>query len=66
MLNRGHEVFNALRWIVRAGDPGRRLPNDLPPWYTVYQQTQRWFRAGVFETMVHDLWMLIRVAAGRR
>ncbi len=59
------EVFNALRWIVRAGAPWRLLPNDLPPWYTVYQQTQRWFRAGVFETMVHDLRMLIRVAAGR-
>ncbi|MFZ1042044.1 MAG: transposase, partial [Anaerolineales bacterium] len=42
------EVFNGLRWIVRAGAPWRFLPTDLPPWYTVYQQSQRWIRAGVF------------------
>jgi transposase len=59
------EVFNGLRWIVRTGAPWRMLPHDLPPWAAVYQQTQRWMRAGVFETMVHDLRMLIRVAAGR-
>ncbi len=39
------------------------MPHDLPPWHTGYQQTQRWVRAGVFETMVHNLRMLIRVAA---
>ena len=34
------EVFNGLRWIVRAGAAWRMLPHDLPPWYTVYQQSQ--------------------------
>lgn len=24
------EVFNDLRWIVRAGAPWRMMPNDLP------------------------------------
>ena len=54
---RGHSlrsVFNALRYMVRAGCPWRMIPNDLPPWYTVYQQTQRWLKAGVFETMVQS------------
>lgn len=59
------DVFNGLRWIVRTGAPGRMLPHDLPPWAAVYQQTQRWMRAGVFETIVHDLRVLIRVASGR-
>lgn len=36
------------------------MAHDLPPWHTVYQQTQRWLRAGVFEDMVHDLRMLMR------
>ncbi len=31
------EVFNALRWIVRAGAPWRLLPTNFPPWSTVYQ-----------------------------
>ena len=49
------EVFNGLRWIVRTGSAWRFMPHDLPPWETVYQQTQRWLKAGVFEEMVHDL-----------
>ncbi len=59
------DVFNALRWIVRAGAPWRMLPHDFPPWAAVYQQTQRWIAAEVFETMVHDLRVLLRVASGR-
>src|SRR5215813_13657120 len=59
------EVFNGLRWIVRAGAAWRLMPHDLPPWYTVYQQSQRWLKAGVFETMVHDLRAVLRLAAGR-
>ncbi len=31
------------------------MPNAPPPWYTVYQQTQRWLKAGVVATLVHDL-----------
>nr|WP_298401050.1 hypothetical protein [uncultured Chloroflexus sp.] len=31
------------------------MPNAPPPWYTVYQQTQRWLKARVFATLVHDL-----------
>ena len=59
------EVFNALRWVVRGGSAWRYLPHDLPPWYTVYQQAQRWFRAGCFEAIVGDLRALLRKAAGR-
>lgn len=59
------EVFNGLRWMVRAGSPWRLMPNDLPPWEMVYQQTQRWLRAGVFERMVDDLRVLLRLAEGR-
>jgi transposase len=60
------EVFNGLRWIVRTGAQWRMMPNDLPPWHTIYQQTQRWIAAGVFEDMVHDLRALIRVAKGKK
>ncbi|MEI7298656.1 transposase, partial [Paraburkholderia tropica] len=60
------EMFNALRWIVRAGAPWRMLPNDFPPWELVYQQTQRWIQAGCFEAMVNDLRSVIRVAQGRK
>lgn len=59
------EVFNALRYLVRAGCSWRMLPNDLPPWYTVYQQAQRWLAAGSFEAIVHDLRVMLRLAGGR-
>ena len=56
------EVFNALRYVVRTGVPWRWLPGDLPPWYTVFQQGQRWIAAGVFEAMVQDLRVVLRLA----
>jgi transposase len=46
------EVFNALRWLTRAGAPWRLLPNDLPPWQMVYQQFRLWLEAGCFEAKV--------------
>lgn len=59
------EVFNAARWMVRAGAGWRLLPNDFPPWAAVYQQVQRWLAAGVFEAMVHDLRALLRMIEGK-
>jgi transposase len=58
-------IFNALRWLVRAGCSWRMMPNDLPPWPAVQQQTQRWVRAGSFEAIAHDLRLLLRLAAQR-
>ena len=59
------ELFNGLRWFVRAGCPWRMVPNDLPPWSAVYQQTQRWLKAGCFEAMAHDLRAIVRMALDR-
>ena len=59
-------MFDALRRIVRAGASWRMMPHDLPPpWAAVFQQTQRWLAAGVFEQIVHDLRALLRPASGR-
>lgn len=60
------EVFNGLRWMVRGGSSWRMMPHDLPPWYVVYQQTQRWFKAKVFESIAHDLRAVLRIADGRQ
>src|SRR5215475_11195168 len=59
------EVFNAVRWIVRAGAPWRLLPTNFPPWPTVYQQARRWLAAGCFEALVDDLRLLLRLGAQR-
>jgi len=59
------EVFNGLRYVIKTGVTWRMMPHDLPPWETVYQQTQRWIKAGVFEALVDDLRMMLRLEAGR-
>jgi len=58
-------VFDALRWIVRSGAEWRMLPHDFPPWEAVDQQSQRWLRSGAFAAIVHDLRIILRLAAGR-
>jgi transposase len=60
------EVFNALRWLARAGAAWRMLPNDLPPWPAVYQQFRRWDDARCFEAMISDMRSIIRTAEGRQ
>lgn len=59
------ELFNGLRYVVRYGIAWRAMPNDLPPWAAVYQQSQRWFAAGSFESLAQDLRAVLRIAEGR-
>jgi transposase len=59
------EVFNAIRYVVRTGCQWRMLPHDLPDWTVAYQQARRWFQAGVFEEVAHDLRMILRLVEGR-
>ena len=59
------EVFNGLRYVVRAGEAWRMMPNDLPPWEVVYGQTRRWLAAGAFEAMTQGLRRILRVLDGR-
>jgi len=40
------EVFNGLRYLVRTGSPWRYVPNDLPPWHTVYDRSRQPFGIG--------------------
>lgn len=59
------EAFNALRYVVKTGCQWRFLPHDFPPWTAVYQQAQRWFQAKVFETIAHDLRIIMRILEDR-
>ena len=59
------DVFDATRWMVKAGCPWRMLPGDFPPWQVVEQQAKRWMAAGCFEAMTHDLRELLRLLQER-
>src|ERR1700752_261339 len=58
------ELFNGLRYVIRYGIAWRAMPNDLPPWFSIYQQARRWLAAGVFEALGPDLRAGLRLAAG--
>jgi transposase len=51
--------------IVWTGAQWRMMPHDLPPWVAVYQQTQRWLKASVFEAIVVDLRAVLRMVHRR-
>ena len=60
------EVINATFYVIRAGCAWRSLPNDFPPWSTVYDYFSRWKRAGVWKR-IHDLIVaVVRMKAGRK
>jgi hypothetical protein len=40
--------------------------HDLPSYYVVYQQAQRWIKAQVFEPLVHNLRAVLQIAEGRQ
>jgi transposase len=60
------EMFNALRWMARAGASWRMLPTNFPLWELVYQQTQRWLNADYFKAVVNDSRSVLRVAQQRQ
>ena len=59
------DLFDGLRWMIRTGAQWRYIPHNFPPWHAVYQQSRRWMAAGVFEKLVHDLRILLRICADR-
>ena len=59
------EVLNAIRYLARTGCGWRMLPQDFPPWQTVYWWFRRFVRLLLFQT-IHDVaLMLDRERAGR-
>jgi len=59
------DVFDAARYVVKTGCQWDFLPHDFPPASAVYQQARRWVAAGVFETIAHDLRLILRMVDGR-
>jgi len=43
------EIVNGIFYVMRAGCPCRLMPNDLPPWETIYRWFAVWRDDGRFE-----------------
>ena len=59
------DLFDATRYVVKTGCQWRYLPHDFPPWSAAYQQARRWFDAGVFEAITHELRVIVRMIETR-
>ena len=52
-LHSKREIINAILYLTRAGCAWRMMPNDLPPWRTVYGYFADWRDDGTLD-LVHD------------
>jgi putative transposase len=59
------EIINGIFHVMRAGCPWRLLPNDLPPWGTIYRWFAAWRDDGRLERINHALVMADRERVGR-
>jgi transposase len=59
------EIVNGIFYVMRAGCPWRLLPNDFPPWGTIYRWFAVWRDDGRFERINHALVMADRERVGR-
>lgn len=60
------EVFNALFYVVKGGIPWRQMPNDLPPWETVYYYFRKFQRLGIWQEVNDTLREKLRQRSGRK
>jgi putative transposase len=58
-------IVNAILYVVKSGIQWRLMPNDFPPWQTVYDHFSRWNKRGVWEKCLDKLTVLRRQKTGR-
>lgn len=54
------EITNAIFYVVRGGGAWRMLPNNFPPWQTVYGCFWRWREQGLWQQIHHALAQQVR------
>ena len=59
------EIVNAILYVLRSGCPWRLLPHDLPTWGTAYWYFRRWRDGGVWDQVLKELRMEVRIKQGR-
>lgn len=60
-----HEILNAIFFITKSGAQWRMIPNDLPPWQTVYWYFRKWTSDGTLDIIHEELRRKARKKAGR-
>src|SRR3712207_5064054 len=59
------EIVNAIFYVLRTGCQWRFLPQDVPPWKTVYTYFRNWRLDGTWQSIHDHLRRKLRRATGR-
>lgn len=59
------QIINGISYVNRTGCQWRMLPQDLPPWQTVYGYFWRWTRSGLWQEINELLVRKLRQQQGR-
>ncbi|MGW2600013.1 IS5 family transposase [Streptomyces klenkii] len=59
------DIVDAIRYLVDSGCKWRALPQDFPPWRTVYDHFAKWTAAGIVGIIRDQLRRRIRCGSGR-
>ena len=58
-------IVDACFYIVDNGTKWRNLPNDFPPWKTVYDCFRRWSESGLWEKISYAVVEMTRLTQGK-
>ncbi len=59
------DIFDAIFYLLKTGCQWRMLPNNFPPWKTVYYYFSKWKNDGTIE-LIHELLRdMIRLKSGK-
>ncbi len=59
------ELINAVFYLVKSGCQWRMLPEEFPPWQTVYYHFRKWRKLNLLQRLCDRIRRAARVAAGR-
>ena len=60
------KILNGIFYLLQSGCSWRMLPDDLPPWKTVYHYFRLWRRDGTWERLNRLLREKVRLQFGKR
>jgi len=59
-------IVDAILYVIKGGITWRMLPNDFPPWKTVYDHFRNWNQKGIWETVLSHINRLYRKKLSRK
>lgn len=59
------DMINAIQYVLKTGCHWELLPNDFPPYKSVYSRYMRWRDSGQWEYIQRQLVRMVRKLEGR-